>query len=101
MSDNAVYLFRTEYKLPLIDAWTAASLTAFNEHIFSALLVVGLASRLSALVLLVMTLVIEVFVYPDAWPTHGTWAACLLLVVARGGGAFSLDHLVARRFGMI
>jgi putative oxidoreductase len=45
-----------------------------------------------------MTAVIEIFVYPDAWPTHGVWATCFLVVIARGPGIFSLDHLIARRF---
>jgi putative oxidoreductase len=99
VSDNAVYLFRNEYKVPLIDPWVAAHIAAFSEILFPILLVVGLASRFSALALLVMTLVIEIFVYPDAWPTHGTWATCLLLVIARGPGLFSLDHLVARKLG--
>lgn len=97
VSDSAVYLFENEYRLPLIDPWLAAHLAAFAEHVFPALLVVGLASRLSALALLAMTLVIEIFVYPDAWPTHGTWAACLLFIAARGPGLFSIDALIARR----
>ena len=59
---------------------------------------IGLASRFSALALLVMTAVIEIFVYPDAWPTHGVWAACFLLVIARGPGLLSLDHLIAGRY---
>jgi putative oxidoreductase len=99
VSDNAIYLFQNEYKVPLIDPWVAAHLAAFSELFFSFLLVVGLASRLSALALLSMTLVIEIFVYPDAWPTHGTWATCFLLVIARGPGLLSLDYLVARRLG--
>lgn len=98
LSDNALYLFENEYKLPLVDPWLAAHLAAFAEHVFPILLVIGLASRLSALALLGMTLVIEIFVYPDAWPTHGTWAACLLFIVARGPGVVSLDALIARRF---
>jgi putative oxidoreductase len=96
VSDSAVYLFQTEYKLPLINPWAAAHLGAFSELSFPILLFVGLASRFSALALLCMTLVIEIFVYPDAWPTHGTWAVCFLLVIARGPGLFSLDHLIAR-----
>lgn len=96
VTDTAVYLFENEYKLPLIDPTVAAHLAAFAEHFFPVLLAIGLASRFSALALLGMTLVIEVFVYPEAWPTHGTWAACLLLIVARGPGIFSLDHLIAR-----
>ena len=97
LSDNALYLFENEYKLPLVDPWLAAHLAAFAEHLFPALLVLGFASRLSALALLGMTLVIQTFVYPGAWPTHGTWAACLLFIAARGPGRLSLDALIARR----
>jgi len=98
LSDNALYLFENEYKLPLVDPWLAAHLAAFAEHFFPILLVIGLASRLSALALLGMTLVIEIFVYPAAWPTHGTWAACLLFIAARGPGWVSLDAVIASRF---
>ncbi|MGX5720892.1 DoxX family protein [Shinella zoogloeoides] len=97
LSDNALYLFENEYKLPLIDPWLAAHLAALAEHVFPVLLVIGLASRLSALALLGMTLVIEIFVYPDAWPTHGTWAVCLLFISARGPGLLSLDAMIVRR----
>ena len=98
LSDSVVDLFREEYKLPLIDPTLAAYAAAIAEHLFPFLLVIGLASRLSAAALLGMTLVIQVFVYPDAWPTHATWAACLLVIMARGPGPLSLDHLIARRF---
>jgi len=60
--------------------------------------VIGLASRFSALALLSMTAVIEIFVYPSAWPTHGVWATCFLLVIARGPGWLSLDHLIAQKY---
>lgn len=100
VSDSAVFLFQEEYKVPLIDPWIAAHLAAFAEHFFPALLVIGLASRLSALALFGMTLVIQLFVYPDAWPTHGTWAACLLIVMIKGPGRFSLDHMISRRLGL-
>jgi len=59
---------------------------------------VGFATRFSALALLCMTAVIEIFVFPDAWPTHGVWATCFLVVIARGPGALSLDHLIARKY---
>jgi len=98
VSDTAIYLFENEYKLPLLDPTIAAHLAAFAEHFFPVLLAIGLASRLSALALFGMTLVIQIFVYPDAWPTHGTWAACLLLIVARGPGIVSLDRLIAGWF---
>lgn len=96
LSDSAVFLFQEEYRLPLVDPALAAHAAAIAEHLFPLLLIVGLASRFSAIALLTMTLVIQVFVYPDAWPTHGTWAACLLLIITRGPGVVSLDHIVAR-----
>jgi putative oxidoreductase len=99
VTDTAIELFRSEYRLPLIDPVVGAHLAAFAEHFFPVLLVLGLATRFAALALLVMTLVIEIFVYPDAWPTHGTWAACLLILMTRGPGPVSLDHLIARRTG--
>ena len=98
LSSSAVDLFRDEYKLPIIDPTFAAYLSAFAEHFFSVFLVVGLAPRFSALALLIMTLVIEIFVYPDAWPTHGTWAACFLVLMVQGPGKISLDHWIAQRF---
>jgi len=70
----------------------AAHMAAYSEHLFSLLLVLGLFTRFSALALLGMTLVIEVFVYPDAWPTHLSWAGLMLYMLGRGGGFFSLDH---------
>lgn len=89
-------LFRTEYALPLISPELAAHLSAYGEHVFPVMLVLGLFTRLSAMALLGMTFVIEVFVYPDAWPTHLSWAGLLLLIIARGAGALSLD----RRLGI-
>jgi putative oxidoreductase len=97
ISEGALELFRTEYALPLIPPDLAAPLAAFSEHLFPLMLLLGLGTRYAALGLLGMTAVIEVFVYPDAWPTHAVWAACLLYLVARGGGTISLDHLLARR----
>lgn len=93
LAEGTVDLFRDEYRLPLIDPTIAAIAAAISEHLFSVLLIIGFASRLSALALLGMTLVIEIFVYPDAWPTHGTWAVCLLVIIAKGPGLLSLDRL--------
>jgi putative oxidoreductase len=92
--DSAIQLFRDEYKLPFISPEWAASLAALQEHLLSFLLVIGLASRLSALGLLAMTAVIELFVYPGNWPDHLLWAGSLLYVVARGPGKFSLDAFI-------
>jgi len=99
LAPSTVPLFAEEYRVPLLPPELAAHAAAFAEHFFPVLLLLGLATRFSALALLGMTLVIQVFVYPDAYPTHGTWAACLLLLIARGPGAFALDRLIAARYG--
>jgi putative oxidoreductase len=93
IKDSTYTLFETDYKLPFIPPHIAAHAAAYSEHLFPILLVLGLFSRVGALALLGMTTVIEVFVYPDAWPTHLSWAGLLLPIIARGGGAWSLDHL--------
>lgn len=98
LNDTALMLFEEEYKLPLISPALAAPMAAFAEHFFPILLLLGLATRFSALALLGMTLVIEIFVYPDAYPTHGVWAAVLLLLIAKGPGKLSLDHWIASRY---
>lgn len=97
LKPSVVMLFQDEYQLPLIDPTIAAYAAAVAEHVFPILLVIGLATRFAALALLFMTAVIEIFVYPDAWPTHGVWATCFLVTIARGPGAVSLDRLIARR----
>ncbi|WP_346830513.1 DoxX family protein [Pseudomonas abietaniphila] len=91
LTDSTYELFRTEYKLPLVPPEIAAHMAAYAEHLFPVLLILGLFSRLSAFALLGMTTVIEVFVYPDAWATHLTWAGLLLIIIAKGAGRLSLD----------
>lgn len=95
LADSAVFLFREEYRLPLIPPELAAPAAAFAEHLLPLLILIGLATRFSALALLGMTLTIQLLVYPDAYPTHGVWAAVLLFLVAKGPGAVSLDHWLA------
>lgn len=89
---TTVDLFELEYALPLLPPKLAAYLAAGAEHLFPVLLVLGLFSRMSAAALLGMTLVIQLFVYPDAWPTHLSWAGLMLPTIAMGGGRFSLDR---------
>jgi putative oxidoreductase len=90
-------LFRYEYALPLIPPELAAQLATLSEHLFPLLLVIGLFTRCAAAGLLGMTAVIEIFVYPEAWPTHLSWAALLLPIIAHGAGAVSLDSLLRRK----
>lgn len=99
LSDSAVFLFEEEYRLPFIPAELAAPLAAVAEHVFPLLILLGLATRLSATALLVMTLVIQLLVYPGAYPVHGVWAAVLLYLMAQGAGCLSLDHWIARQYG--
>jgi putative oxidoreductase len=96
--DTAISLFTEEYKVPLLPPEAAAYMAAGIELATPVLLVLGLLTRIAALVLLGMTAVIEVFVYPQAWPTHIQWAAMLLVLLCRGAGALSIDHLLWRRY---
>lgn len=97
ITDSTYLLFREEYKVPLVPPDLAAQMAAVSEHLFPVLLVLGLFTRLSALALLGMTLVIQVFVYPDAWPTHLSWAALLLYLAGRGAGKLALDQWLGLR----
>ena len=94
IKDQTFFLFEHVYALPLIPPAPAAVLATIAEHVLPVLLVLGLLSRVSALGLLVMTAVIQIFVFPAAWVTHGLWAVALLVVVAQGPGRLSLDHLL-------
>lgn len=94
ITDSTYALFETEYHVPLLPPAFAAVVATYSEHLFSILLVLGLCTRGAAAALLGMTMVIEIFVYPDAWPTHLSWAAILLFLIGRGGGSWSLDHLL-------
>lgn len=99
LSSSAVDLFRDEYQLPLISPELGATLAALGEHVLPLMLLLGLGTRFAALGLLVMTAVIQLLVYPAAYPTHGVWAAVfrLLWLMVRGPGAVSIDHALAVR----
>jgi putative oxidoreductase len=97
--DATLQLFTDDYKVPLLPPDVAAHLGAGIELSTPVLLVLGFLTRPAALVLLGMTSVIEIFVYPQAWPTHIQWAAMLLVLLCRGAGALSVDHWLRTRFG--
>jgi putative oxidoreductase len=97
VNETALALFQDEYKLPIIPSEWAAYMAAYSEHLFPMLLVLGLFTRFSALALLGMTAVIQIFVYTGAWATHLTWAAIALYLLARGGGNVSLDRVLGIR----
>jgi len=97
VSENAVALFADEYRVPLLAPEFAAHLAAYAEHLLPVLLVLGLFTRASAHALHGMTAVIQIFVYPLAWPTHLVWATSMLYLVGRGGGSLSLDRVLRLR----
>jgi len=94
IKDSTYFLFEQVYALPLIPPAIAAQLATVAEHLLPVLLVLGLFARVGALGLLGMTAVIQIFVFPEAWVTHGLWATALLVVLAQGPGRVSLDHLM-------
>jgi putative oxidoreductase len=94
--DTTIALFRDEYMVPLLPPEIAAVMSATFELSCSALIVVGLATRLATLPLLGMTFVIEVFVYPEYWTMHLMWASVLLFLLTKGPGIISLDHFAKR-----
>ena len=96
--NTTIELFTEEYKVPVLPPEIAAYMAASIELTTPVLLVLGLLTRPAALVLLGMTAFIEIFVYPQAWPTHIQWAAMLLVLICRGPGMLSIDHWVRRRF---
>jgi len=98
ISDTTYFLFREEYSGVPLPPDTAAVLATVSEHLFPILLVVGLFTRVSALALLAMTMVIQIFVYPEAWwQVHALWIAMALALVVRGGGLFALDAPLTAR----
>lgn len=92
IKESTWFLFEHEYALPLIPSDWAAVMATVAEHVLPVLMILGLMTRLSALGLLAMTAVIQVFVYPGAWITHGLWAAALLAVIVHGPGRWSIDR---------
>lgn len=98
VSDTTKFLFQEDYKNVPLPPELGAYLSTYAEHFFPLLLVVGLFTRLSALGLLGMTMVIQVFVFPEAWwSVHIIWVALTLTLIVRGGGQVSLDALLTRK----
>jgi putative oxidoreductase len=94
--DLTLQLFANEYKVPVLPPEIAANLAYAMERSCPVLLVLGLCTRLATLPMLGMTLVIQTLVYPMAWVDHLTWTAMLLLLLSRGPGVFSLDHVIGK-----
>ncbi|MEZ7834676.1 MAG: DoxX family protein [Burkholderiaceae bacterium] len=97
LKDSTFFLFENEYALPVLPVNVAAYLATYSEHLFALMLFVGLGSRLGAAGMLGITAVIQLLVYPSAWPTHLGWAVLLLVIIAQGPGKLSLDHVLFGR----
>lgn len=97
LAEETGFLFEYEYDLPLIPPMLAAVLATIGEHLLPTLILTGLLTRLASFGIVMMTLVIQIFVYPDAYATHATWTAVALFLMHKGPGSFSLDHLLAKR----
>ena len=97
LSESTFLLFKHEYNVPLLSANLAAYLATFGEFFLSIAIVLGILTRLSAVGLLIMTAVIQFFVYPDAWNVHILWAALLFYLIKHGGGALSIDNLLHKK----
>lgn len=97
--ERAVLQFEEQFRVPLLPPDVAASLTLAIELACPILLVLGLFTRFAVVVLLGMTLVIQIFVFPEAWPTHLQWFAMMFVLLTRGAGTFSVDHLLWRWLG--
>ena len=96
--DTTLLLFREEYQVPLLPPEFAAYMATAVELTAPVLLAIGLATRFGAAAMLGMTLVIQLFVYPQSYPDHLLWAGPLAYLILRGPGALSIDHLIRRRF---
>jgi putative oxidoreductase len=94
--ETTVHLFRDEYRVPVFSPEVAAALATAFELACPLLLVAGLATRLATLPLLAMIAVIQLFVYPSAWPEHLTWASILVFLLTRGPGPLSIDRAIGR-----
>jgi putative oxidoreductase len=92
--DTTILLFANEYRLPVLSPEVAATVSASCELGCSALIFLGLLTRLATLPLLGMVFTIQTFVYPENWVEHLTWAAMLVFLLTRGPGPVSLDYLL-------
>jgi len=95
--DSTYMLFEYEYDLPVLPANWAAHMALSAEILLPIALVLGLFTRFAALAMLGMTLVIQIFVYPNLWSVHGLWAVALLLIMTKGAGRLSLDYVLCRK----
>lgn len=98
LSSSTLFLFEYEFDLPLLSFELAAYLATFGEFFLSLMILLGFMTRFAAMGLMLMTLTIQFFVYPDAWWTvHVFWVVMLLGILLKGSGVISLDHLIKKR----
>jgi putative oxidoreductase len=95
IKDATFRLFETQYAGLPLPPTVAAYVFSYAEFVLPICLVLGFATRLSALALLVITVLLQVYVTPDAlWSVHVYWIAILLVLMSLGPGAISVDRLI-------
>ena len=98
VTDSTFLLFDFEYGLPFIPSDIAAYLGTFGEFFLPLAILLGFMTRFAAAGLMIMTLVIQFFVYPEAWwSVHVFWVLLLLYIMRNGGGSVSLDRIIFKR----
>ncbi len=92
--EETIEFFADDWALPFLPAEPAAYLATAGELILPILLILGLFTRVGALGLLLMAIVIQVFVFP--MNEHYYWMIILALLVGQGGSKLSVDHLLLK-----
>jgi putative oxidoreductase len=98
ITDSTLFLFEYEYSVPVLPVKVAAYMASFSEFFLSLAIIIGLLTRLSALGLLIMTAVIQFFVYPESWSVHILWAVLLIYLIKHGAGQVSVDYLIHKHY---
>ena len=94
--NSTLLLFANVYRVPLLPPNVAAYMAASLELGGSVLVLLGLMTRVSVILLAGMVLVIQIAVMPNGWPDHIQWLAFMFILLARGPGRISLDALIWR-----
>jgi putative oxidoreductase len=104
IAEKKFFLFENVYGIPGPIAPAMTHAAAIGEFFLPLMLVFGIFTRFGALGLLAMTAFIQFYVYPEEllklngnWSTHLLWTAPLLLILARGPGAISLDAVLGKK----
>jgi putative oxidoreductase len=95
VAPGTITQFMTKFSVLPVPPVLAAYLVSYAEFILPIMLVFGFATRFAAIGLLIITALIQLYVLPEAlWSVHIYWAAMLLMLISRGPGQISIDHII-------